>query len=60
MKVIINLTDLEVAGIKQYLKEVGDIPKPTKKDIEQLVASYVDTMNAPQEALSDYIKRARL
>jgi len=37
MKFTIELTDAEVKGIKEYLKEVDGIEKPTKADIQREV-----------------------
>lgn len=34
MKITINLSEAQVKGIKHYLREVADIEKPSKADIE--------------------------
>ena len=57
MKISVTLTDAEVKGIKAYLKEVDGNLKPSKADIQAFVASYVDNINAPQEAVGDYIRQ---
>ena len=57
MKVTIELTDAEVKGIKEYLKEVDGIEKPTKKDVEREVRSLTGLLHAPQEAVSHYISK---
>ena len=41
MKVTIELTDAQVKGIKEYLKDVADIPSPKKADIKSEVDSIV-------------------
>lgn len=56
MKITIELTDAEVKGIKAYLKEVDGV-KAGKAEIKQFVESLVQTMHAPQESVSDYIKK---
>jgi len=56
MKITINLTNAEVKGIKAYLKEVDEIKRPKKSDVERFVNSYIDVINSPQEAVSDYIR----
>jgi len=58
MKITIELSDAQVKGIKDYLKEVGDIPSPKKSDIKSLVDSYAHgCLEAPQEAVSGYINK---
>lgn len=57
MKVTIELSEAEVKGIKAYLKEVDDIDRPNKQDVQRFIRSFVDIINAPQEAVSDYIRR---
>jgi transcription antitermination factor NusG len=56
MKITINLTDEEVRGIKAYLKETDDNPKPSKKDIEIFVDNLVQIIHSPMEAVSTYIQ----
>lgn len=58
MKILIELDQAEVKGIKQYLKET-DGRTPTKKDIEIFIRSYVEAINHPGEAVSDYINQHR-
>lgn len=57
MKIIIELSDVEVKGIKEYLKEVGDILNPTKTEITKEISEIVHgNLYAKQCAVSDYIK----
>lgn len=57
MKITIELTDAEVRGIKEYLKEVGDNPRPTKQDITVFIDGIVQSIHNRSEAVSDYIKQ---
>lgn len=57
MKITINLSEAEVNGIKQYLKEIDDTNKPTKKDVKIFIDSIIQAIHAPQEAVSHYIKQ---
>jgi hypothetical protein len=57
MTIKINLTEAEVRGIKDYLKEVESIKTPSKQDIEKFITSYINVINAPQEAVSNYIQK---
>lgn len=57
MKFTIELTKAEVSGIKDYLKEVDGIEKPTKKDILVEIKSYLGVMHSPREAVSNYISK---
>lgn len=59
MKVTITLSEAEVMGIKAYLREVDGIENPNREDVSVFMCSYVDIINAPQEAVSDYIRQAR-
>lgn len=43
MKISIELTENEVRGIKNYLKEVDGIEKPTKEDIRSMLNGIVST-----------------
>lgn len=57
MKVTIELTEAEVKGIKAYLASFDD--GNNKAAIKQYIQGIVScTINAPQEAVSDYIKEA--
>lgn len=58
MKIMIELSDVEVKGIKNYLKEVDGISRPSKMDVKLFIDSIVQSIHAPQEAVSDYIKAA--
>ncbi len=56
MKITIELSEAEVKGLKAYLLEVDGV-KADKNNIKQHIQSIVSgTLNAPQEAVSDYIK----
>ena len=58
MKITIELSDAQVKGIKDYLKNVDDIPRPKKSDIQVVIDSFVHGgLSAPQEAVSDYINK---
>lgn len=57
MKITINLTEAEVKGIKAYLKDVGGITRPTKKDIQTFIDGIIQCIHSPREAVSDYIKK---
>lgn len=58
MKIIIELNDAQVKGIKDYLREVGDIDSPKKEDITTEVRGIVDSyLQAPQSSLTDYINK---
>lgn len=57
MKVTIELSEAEVKGLKAYLLEVDNV-KADNAYIKQHVQGIVSgTLNAPQEAVSDYIKQ---
>lgn len=59
MKITIELSDAQVRGMREYLKEVGDIEKPNREDIKREVDGIVQGyLSAPQSALTDYIKQA--
>jgi len=58
MKITIELSEAQVKGIKDYLKEVGDIASPKKEDIALEVRGIVEGyLQAPQSALTDYINK---
>ena len=57
MKITIELTEAEVKGIKAYLKEVDGTEKPTKEDVKIFIDGIVQTIHAPQESVSNYIKQ---
>ena len=57
MKITIELSEAEVKGLKAYLKEVDDV-NANKDYIRQHIQNIVSgVLNAPQEAVSDYIKQ---
>lgn len=58
MKVTINLTPAQVAGIKEYLKEVDNIDNPTNEDVKSEVNGIVQSyFQAPKSSLTDYIQK---
>lgn len=57
MKITIDLSDAEVQGIKDYLKNVGNIEKPNKNDIQTEMQGVVSGyLQSPHSSLTDYIK----
>lgn len=60
MKITIELSEQQVKGIKQYLKETDACEvKITKADVVQYIHGIVHaTLELPQESVSDYIKAA--
>lgn len=58
MKITITLHDYQVKGIKNYLKEVSDIAKPTKEDVANEIKGIIyGNLEAPRCAVSDYIHK---
>lgn len=58
MKVTIELTEQEVRGIKEYLKDSDGNDKVSKQDIKTYIGGIVSgTIHAPQESVSDYINK---
>ena len=58
MKITIDLTEAQVKGIKDYLKETTDINKPGKNEVSQEVKGILDTyFQAPHSSLTDYINK---
>lgn len=58
MKVSIELTEAEVKGIKDYLKELDGIEKPTKGDIQRAMQGEISALlQAPHSALFDHIQK---
>ena len=56
MKITIELSEVEVKGIKAYLSDT-DCEPAERRNITQFIQGIVSgTINAPQEAVSDYIK----
>jgi hypothetical protein len=56
MKITIELTDAQAKGIKSYLRDVGSIANPTKKDVQEEVNAIVQSyLQAQQSAVTDYI-----
>lgn len=60
MKITIELNDSEVKGIKAYLKEVDGINKPSKDDVKFFIDGIIQSIHAPQESVSDYIRQFEL
>jgi hypothetical protein len=59
IKFTVELSEAEFKGIKKYLKEVGDIAKPTKKDVAQELNGMVNGyLQAPHCAVADYVREA--
>lgn len=58
MKITIHLTEAEVKGLKDYIKESEDNDKPLKEDIEREVQGIVSGyFQAPHSALTDHIQK---
>lgn len=58
MKITIDLTPAQVKGIKDYLREVADIEKPSQQDVKAEVAGILDTyFQSQQSSLTDYIQK---
>ena len=60
MKITINLSKTEANGIKEYLKFVDDIDKPTKEDVRIYLNTIIGIIHSPREAVSDYIRTEEL
>jgi hypothetical protein len=57
VKITIELSDAQVRGLKNYLKEVCDIEKPTKQDIKEELQSELESfMQSDRTAVADYIR----
>lgn len=56
MKLTIKLTEAQVKGIKEYLREVSDIEKPSKKDIQAEVEGMLSA-ELQSGAVYDYISK---
>ena len=57
MKLTIEISDAEAKGLRDYLREVGEM-KGTKAEIIAHVENIVTgIINAPQEASSNYIRK---
>lgn len=58
MTVTIQLTEAQVKGLKDYLREVADIENPKREDIQCEVRSIVTGyFQAQQSSLTDYINK---
>ena len=58
MKITIELTEVQVKGIKDYLRDVADVENPKKEDIQMEIRGIIDGyLQAPQSALTDYINK---
>lgn len=56
MKITIELTDAEVKGLKEYLRDVDGIEKPSREDIKREIAGIVSG-NLEIGACGDYVKK---
>lgn len=56
MKIIIELSEAQVKGIKKYLKEVEDIENPTSNDILKEIKGMISS-ELQHGAVYDYIKK---
>ena len=58
MKIEIHLTWSEQKGIEKYLQDVLGIENPSKKDIQDFVASMITgLLHSSSESVSDYIQQ---
>lgn len=58
MKITIEINDAEVKGLKDYLREVGNIENPKKEDIQSEVQGIVSGyFQAQQSSLTEYINK---
>lgn len=58
MKITIELQDNETEGLKQYLRNVAEIPNPTREDIKTEISGIIQAaLQSPHSAYSDYIKQ---
>jgi hypothetical protein len=54
----IKITDAEVAGIKEYLKEVCEVENPGKLDVEKEIGNILNSyFQAQHSSLTDYIQK---
>jgi len=56
MKFTIELTEAQVKGIKEYLKDVSDIEKPSKKDIQSEINGMLSA-ELQSGSVYDYISK---
>ena len=57
MNITITLTEAQVSGIKNYLREVGNIKNPKKSDIQDEIQNLVSgNLQSPREAIAMYIE----
>ena len=54
MKIVIELTKEEVKGIREYLKQVDGIEKPTAKDVKNAF-DWKGFLYSQRESVSNYI-----
>lgn len=58
MKITIEITEAQVKGLKDYLREVSDIESPKKEDIRIEVQGIVSGyFQAQHSSLTDYIQK---
>ena len=56
MKITIELAAYQIEGLKLYLQQVGNIDKPTIKDIQKEIDGIVQSeLQSDRAAYSDYI-----
>ena len=56
MKITINLTESEVKGLKEYIKETDCLDKVTKQDIKSEMQNII-SCNLQAGAVRDYISK---
>lgn len=56
MKLTIELSEVQVKGIKEYLKDVSDIEKPSKSDIKTEIEGMLSA-ELQSGAIYDYISK---
>lgn len=58
MKITIELTEAQEKGIKDYLREVADIPNPKKADVQSECKHILNGyFQAQHSSLTDYINK---
>ncbi len=58
MKFTVELTIQQVKGITDYLKDGDESVNPSISDVRNYLSNIVhSTLESPQEAVSDYIKK---
>jgi hypothetical protein len=58
MKVTIELSEEQVAGIRSYLQEVDGNESPTKQDVKDFINGEIYVLlNEPGSAVADYVSQ---